>query len=46
MTSSLDCSIIKAKAWGLLEGVRVACFFSIGSLVVEGDYLVVISSIR
>lgn len=46
MTLSSCCSILKAKAQGLLEGLQASKFFGVSSLVIEGDNLVVISSLR
>ena len=46
MALSSDCSILQAEAWGLCEGVKAARFLNISSLIIEGDILVVINSIR
>lgn len=46
MALSSDCSILKVEAWGLLEGLGAARFLVISSLVIEGDNLVVINSLR
>lgn len=46
MARSSSCSIIKAEAWGLREGLRVSQqFLGISSLAIEGDNMMVINSL-
>lgn len=46
MPLSPACLVLKAEVWGLCEGLRAARFLGIIYLLVEGDNLVVINSIR
>lgn len=39
-------SILKAKAWGLREGIKATILVSVKNIQIEGDYLFVINSLR
>ena len=43
---SSRCSILSAEAWGLREGIKGVRFLNASSLIIEGDNLVVVNSLR